>query len=35
MYPFYLGVDLNIKRSYMVLMDAAGEVIEKQCHVSS
>ena len=21
MYPFYLGIDLNLKRTYMVLMD--------------
>jgi len=29
MYPFYLGIDLHLKRTYMVLMDAKGEVIEK------
>jgi len=30
MYPFYLGIDLHLKRTYMVLMDAKGEVIDKQ-----
>jgi transposase len=30
MYPFYLGIDLHLKRTYMVLMDANGEVIDKQ-----
>ncbi len=30
MYPFYLGIDLHLKRSYMVLMDVKGEVIDKQ-----
>jgi len=30
MYPFYLGIDLHLKRTYMVLMDAKGEVIEKE-----
>ena len=29
MYPFYLCIDLHLKRSYMVLMDARGEVIDK------
>jgi len=29
MYPFYLGIDLHLKRSYMVLMDAKGEVIDR------
>ncbi|HEY60492.1 MAG TPA: IS110 family transposase [Anaerolineae bacterium] len=29
MYPFYLGIDLHLKRTYMVLMDAKGEVIDK------
>jgi len=29
MYPFYLGIDLHLKRTYMVLMDAEGEVINK------
>ena len=30
MYPFYLGIDLHLKRTYMVLMNANGEVIDKQ-----
>jgi len=30
MYPFYLGIDLHLKRSYLVLMDAEGEVIDKR-----
>ena len=25
MHPFYLGIDLHLKRTYMVLMDAKGE----------
>jgi hypothetical protein len=25
MYPFYLGIDLHLKRTYVVLMDAKGE----------
>ena len=25
MYPFYLRIDLYLKRTYMVLMDAKGE----------
>ena len=29
MYPFYLGIDLHLKRTYMVLMDAKGEIIIK------
>ena len=29
MYPFYLGIDLHLKRTYMVLMDAKGEIIDK------
>ena len=24
MYPFYIGIDLHLKRTYMVLMDAKG-----------
>ena len=31
MYPFYLGIDLHLKRTYMVLMDAKGEIINKGC----
>ena len=30
MYPFYLGIDLHLRRTYMVLMDANGEVVDKQ-----
>jgi len=30
MYPFYLGIDLHLKRTYMVLMDKEGEVLDKQ-----
>jgi transposase len=30
MYPFYLGIDLHLKRTFMVLMDAKGEVVDKQ-----
>ncbi len=29
MYPFYLGIDLHLKRTYMVLMDAKGEILNK------
>jgi transposase len=30
MYPFYLGIDLHLKRSYFVLMNADGEVVDKR-----
>jgi len=30
MYPFYLGIDLHLKRTFMVLMNANGEVIDRQ-----
>jgi len=30
MFPFYLGIDLHLKRSYLVLIDAEGEVIDKR-----
>jgi hypothetical protein len=30
MFPFYLGIDLHLKRSYLVLMNAEGEVIDKR-----
>jgi transposase len=30
MYPFYLGIDLHLKRTYVVLMNAEGEVIDKR-----
>ena len=29
MYSFYLGIDLHLKRTYIVLMDVKGEEIEK------
>jgi transposase len=30
MYPFYLGIDLHLKRTYVVLMDAEGETIDER-----
>ena len=30
MFPFYLGIDLHLKRTYLVLMDHEGEVIDKR-----
>jgi transposase len=30
MYPFYLGIDLHLKRTYAVLMDHAGKVIDER-----
>ena len=30
MYPFYLGIDLHLKRTYVVLMDETGEVIDQR-----
>jgi len=30
MYPFYLGIDLHLKRTFMVLINAKGEVIDKE-----
>jgi len=30
MYPFYLGIDLHLKRTYVVLMDAKGEVMDER-----
>ena len=30
MYPFYLGIDLHLKRTYVLLMDAEGEVIDER-----
>ena len=30
MYPFHLGIDLHLKRTYFVLMDAEGEVIDER-----
>jgi hypothetical protein len=28
MYPFYLGIDLHLRRTYAVLMDSTGKVID-------
>lgn len=30
MYPFYLGIDLHLKRTFLVLIDKEGEVLDKQ-----
>ena len=30
MYPFYLGIDLHLKRTYLVLMNHDGGIIEEQ-----
>lgn len=30
MYTFYLGIDLHLKRTYLVLMNQAGEIIDEQ-----
>lgn len=30
MYPFYLGIDLHLKRTYMVLMDSTGKVLDER-----
>ena len=30
MYPFYLGIDLHLKRTYAVLMDKTGQVIDER-----
>lgn len=30
MYPFYLGIDLHLKQSYVVLINAEGAVIDKR-----
>ena len=30
MYPFYLGIDLHLKRTYMVLMKSTGEVVDER-----
>jgi len=30
MYPFYLGIDLHLKRTYVVLMDSTGAVIDER-----
>ncbi|MEJ2598113.1 MAG: IS110 family transposase [Anaerolineales bacterium] len=30
MYPFYLGIDLHLKRTYFVLMDRQGRVVDER-----
>lgn len=30
MYPFYLGIDLHLKRTYAVLIDSTGKVIDER-----
>ena len=30
MFSFYLGIDLHLKRTYLVLMNAVGKVIDKR-----
>lgn len=30
MYPFYLGIDLHLKRTYAVLMDSQGQVFDER-----
>ena len=30
MYPFYLGIDLHLKRTYTVLMDSTGKVLDER-----
>jgi hypothetical protein len=30
MYPFYLGIDLHLKRTYAVLMDSQGRVVNER-----
>ena len=30
MYPFYLGIDLHLKLTYMVLMNQSGQVIDER-----
>jgi transposase len=30
MYPFYLGIDLHLKRTYVVLINAKGEIIDQR-----
>jgi transposase len=30
MYPFYLGIDLHLKRTYAVLMDSKGKVLDER-----
>ena len=30
MYPFYLGIDLQLKRTYVVLMNRQGQVVDER-----
>ena len=30
MYPFYLGIDLHLKRTYVVLLDSTGKVLDER-----
>jgi predicted NBD/HSP70 family sugar kinase len=30
MYPFYLGIDLHLKRTYVVLMDNMGQIVDER-----
>ncbi len=30
MYPFCLGIDLHLKRTYMVLLDGKGKILDKR-----
>ena len=30
MYPFYLGIDLHKKRTYVVLLNQAGQVVDER-----
>lgn len=30
MYPFYLGIDVHLKRSFVVLMDNTGHILDKR-----
>ena len=30
MYPFYLGIDLHLKRTYVVLMDQMGQILDER-----
>jgi hypothetical protein len=30
MYPFYLGIDLHLKRTYVVLMNQMGQILDER-----
>lgn len=30
MFPFYLGIDLHLKRTYAVLMDPMGRILDER-----